>query len=181
MRYPSSTSIHAFFTKLSQVKSSTNGTVNRQDIINGYVANQLTVFTYHGPHRFLRAAGASSSGRSASHYGDWWVDQSVFLKIAGKMEQWDGWLTETDIRQLTQENYRAITAICRDWNDFREMVVLDLPAGEQLEGLVGFVQAQPEYSAKSPNHDVNRYFAGGAEQVFLGWKNPFWIRSIALW
>ena len=181
MRYPSARTVNDFFTILSQVKATTKGNLNRQDILDGFVLNQMTVYTYQGPHRFLRAAGASSSGRPASHYGDWWVDQSVFLKMAGKMEQWEGWLTEAEIRQMTKENYRAITAICRDWNDFREMVILDLPAGEQLEGLVGPVQPQPEYSIRSADHDVNRYFIGGAEQVYFGWKNPFWVKSIPLW
>jgi hypothetical protein len=64
-----------------------------------------------------------------------------------------------------------------------EMFVLELPVGEEIEGLAGAAKEQPEFSIGDPHgrHNPNRTLVGQAEQVFFKVKNPLWIHKVNLW
>ena len=117
-----------------------------------------------------------------AYSGKWWVDESVLVQIAGRLER-AGWLTDTERRQAWPAQYRALTALCDDWNDMSEMFALELPLDEHIEGLVGVVKDQPQFSPKDPQRrsDARRILPGGAEQVFFKVKDPTWVRQVHLW
>jgi hypothetical protein len=146
-----------------------------------YYAGIPRVARYTGPHRFLRAAGRDASGSLADAYsGTWWADEAVLFQIAGRLSTAQLWMTADERQRAWPAQYRALMALCEDWNDMSEIFALEIPAGETLEGLVGPAAAQPEFSVKDPlgRHNPRRVLSGGAEQVFFRVKNPFWVREI---
>jgi len=145
---------------------------------------QPQVLRYVGPHRFYRAAGRNANGESAAAYsGQWWADETVLLQIGSHLEVAQLWMSSDERLRAWPAQYRALTALSGDWNDMSEMFVMELPAGEELEGLVGPAREQAEFSAKDPlgRHDANRVLPGGAEQIFFKVKNPLWVRRVHLW
>jgi hypothetical protein len=138
-----------------------------------------TVCKYTGPYVFFRAAGLKASGQSADAYsGEWWVESEVLSKIYSSLAQYKGWLTSDELTKATSAQYRAVTALCRDWNDMSEIYCLTLPTNETLEGLSGPAKAQPEWSNRGLNPADPRtpMLRGQGEQVFFKVKNPFWVR-----
>ena len=144
---------------------------------------QPQVLRYVGPHRFYRVAGRKVDGDYATAYsGQWWADETVLLQISGRLERAQ-WMSEAEHLLAWPAQYRALTALSCDWNDMSEMFVLELPVGEELEGLVGLAREQPEFSVKDPmgRHDAKRILQGGAEQIFFKAKNPLWVRQVQVW
>ena len=172
MRTNSSTTVTSFLT----------GIANTAEVLAGY-SGSPRVFTYTGPHKFYRAAGRTVSGSLARAYGgQWWADESTLIKIAAKLQTSSYWMTVPEQKRAWPAQYRALTALCGDWNDMSEMLVLELPTGDSIEGLTGPAKEQPEFSAKDPHgrHNPNRILSGGAEQIFFKVKNPLWIRQVHL-
>jgi hypothetical protein len=140
---------------------------------------RVRVCEFKGPEKFLRAAGLSKSrGRLANPWGEWWTPREVLTRINMRLAQFEGWLPATELRRAVPAQYRALAAICRDWNDISEVWELFLPAGEVLQGLVGQALEQPEYSHLDPKQRATPMLAGGAEQVFFKVKNPLWIKRV---
>ena len=92
-------------------------------------------------------------------------------------------MTQSERGRAGPAQYRALTALSRDWNGIGAIFVMELPAGEEIEGLAGPAKEQPEFSVGDPlgRHDPNRVLVGKAEQVFFKVKNPLWISSVTLW
>jgi len=139
----------------------------------------VRVYEFKGPQKFLRAAGYSKSqGGLANPWGEWWTPEEVVAGIDMHLEQFEGWLSANELRRALPARYRAVAAICRDWNDFSEVWELSLPSGEVLQGLAGQTKEQPEHSHLDPNKRTTPMLLGGAEQVFFKVKNPFWVQRI---
>lgn len=139
----------------------------------------VQVYEFKGPERFLRAAGFSKSRRGlANPWGEWWTPKEVLTRISMRLEQFEGWLPADELRKAVPARYRALAAICRDWNDLSEVWELSLPSGEVLQGLVGQALEQPEYSHLDPKQRTTPMLAGGAEQVFFKIKNPLWVQRV---
>lgn len=138
-------------------------------------ADTPKVYRYTGPHRFYRAAGRTAKGDLASPYGGWWADEKVLIGIAANLEKFEGWLTAGEINAAWPAQYRALTALCTDWNDMSETFCLDLPAGEQVEAMAGVTREQPRESTLDPSLSTSPMLRGGAEQVFMKVKNPLWV------
>lgn len=173
MKVLSSTSINSFLTGLS----------NSSQILSSY-SGIVQVYKYKGPHYFYRAAGVNAAGRLGRAYGgEWWADESALMEIAQNLERAKYWMTKSERERAWPAQYRALTALCEDWNDMNEMFKLALPPGEEIEGLVGPAKEQPEYSVYDPmgRHNPNRILVGGAEQVFFKMKTPLWIQRVLLW
>lgn len=173
MRRLSSTTVNIFL----------SGLPNAGQIRAAYIG-PLQVYSYSGPHRFYRAAGLNAVGRQARAYGgEWWADEGVLIEIARRLERSKYWVTHAERQKAWPAQYRALTALCEDWNNMDEIFALELPAGDQLEGLAGTAREQPEFSIYDPRgrHHPDRILVGGAEQVFFKVKNPLWIHKVNLW
>ena len=152
------------------------------------------VIKFKGPHTFYRVAGwDETKKRMADPYGCWWIDetalQAIYTKIA-RLDIYKGWMPPDMLRRIQSlpMHYRALTAVCTDWNDFREQIELKLPANEELIGLCGMVAPQPVKSSMNSQSRKTPILPGGFEQVFFKRGNakekninPFWVRWIKLW
>lgn len=140
----------------------------------------VAVYEFKGPERFLRAAGYSKSrGGLANPWGGYWTPQEVLTRMRMRLDQYEGWLSVDELLKAVPAQYRALAAICRDWNDLSEIWELSLPSGEVLQGLVGRTREQPEYSHLDRKQRRTPMLAGGAEQVFFKVKNPFWVHRVS--
>ncbi|HXJ84294.1 MAG TPA: hypothetical protein VMS64_37110 [Candidatus Methylomirabilis sp.] len=80
-----------------------------------------------------------------------------------------------------------MSALCEDWNDMREMFVLEQPPGDEITGLVGPAAPPPQKSTMDPRARTTPMFKGGGEQVYFkrtvtaNSVNPLWVRAITLW
>lgn len=148
---------------------------NPQSILDAFEGTPV-VYRYSGPETFIRAAGQDAKGRTARAYGGgWWVSREVLLRIAGRLSQYQGWLPDSELKRALPAQYRALTALCRDWNDMSEVVRMDVPAGEMIEAMAGATKEQPEYSHLNPAMRTTPMLRGGAEQVYIKVKNPLWV------
>lgn len=149
-------------------------------VLDGYSETPV-VTRFTGPEVFYRAAGEDASGRTARAYaGAWWVAESVLVELYRKLAQYEGFLPQSMLRQALPLQYRAVTALCEDWNNMREIYRLSLPDGETLEGLVGPTKEQPQRSTMDPSDPTTPWLRGGAEQVYIKVKNPLWIFRASL-
>jgi len=120
---------------------------NTVRVLSGFDRSKsLKIVKFTGPHTFYRVAGWDETGkRMGDPYGCWWIDENalkdIYVKIA-RLDMFEGWMPP-DILQHAQSlpmHYRALTAVCQDWNDFREQVALKLPpnavSSQNLSGIV---------------------------------------------
>ena len=126
----------------------------------------------------MRAAGNDDRGRSASAYRGYWVRSSSLLPLYAKLSQFEGWLTDQELSAQAEWRYRALTAVCLNWNDFSEFAELQLPRGESLTCLIGPAAPQPVRSTLSILAPTTPILRGGMEQIFFrgGDANPLWVR-----
>jgi len=165
----------------------------------------MLVVRFSGPHKFYRMAGWSGKDQKMSDpYGCWWVDEAALTAVYSKIERLDmyeGWIPTEILSQIKSLplHYRALTAVCKNWNDFREQVMLELPVNEELVGLWGSIAPQPLIDPK-PHVRLRAlrkmpWLPGGVDQVYFKSApkaerdagrgrssiNPFWVRWINLW
>lgn len=152
------------------------------------------VVKFTGPHTFYRVAGwDETSKQMCDPYGCWWIDEQalkdIYAKIA-RLDMFEGWMPPEMLQraQSLPMHYRALTAVCRDWNDFQEQIALKLPPNEVLTGLCGAVAPQPLRSTMDVQSRKTPMLPGGLEQVFFKRAtpsernmNPFWVHWIRLW
>jgi len=133
-------------------------------------------------------------GKMADPYGCWWLDEASLHTIFAKIERLDmfeGWMP-ADVLSRAKSlplHYRALTAVCEDWNDLREQVVLTLPHGQELTGLCGRIASQPLRSSLSRSSPKTPWLPGELEQVFFKRAirreerniNPLWVHWVQLW
>jgi hypothetical protein len=157
-------------------------------VLSGFLCGAAKVVRFTGPHRFYRAAGWDSTrNEMASVYGGWWVEETVLAQIGAKITQFENWLPENLLAQAWPIQYRGMTALCEDWNDMREMYKLELPAGDEIAGLVGRAAPQPKLSSMNPSARTTPMLRGEGEQVYfkrthnLNSVNPLWVYPIRLW
>jgi len=139
------------------------------------------VYKYVGPCIFYRAAGLKADGRLADAYsGEWWVESAVLEHIYNKLAMYNGWLSPSELVRAASAQYRAITALCFNWNDMSEMCCLELPDRESVEGLAGAAMPQPAWSNRGldPNDPRTPMLRGKGEQVFFKVKNPLWVEPV---
>jgi hypothetical protein len=153
------------------------------------------VIEFKGPHSFYRVAGRDEGRqRMADPYGCWWIDETALAQIAtqiSRLDQFEGWMSPEQLRlvQSMPLHYRALTAICEDWNDFREQVVMRLPPGETIVGLTGSTAPQPVRSTLDRQSRQTLWLPGGLEQVYFkrgnrggtAGINPLWVYFEKLW
>ena len=166
-----------------------------QNIVSAFSGGTIKkVVKFKGPHTFYRVAGwDETKSRMADPYGCWWIDekalQTIYTKIS-RLDMFEGWMPPDLLKRVRSlpMHYRALAAICTNWNDFREQVELRLPVNEELIGLCGMVAPQPVKSSMNPQSGKTPILPGGLEQVFFKRGNakerninPFWVRWIKLW
>jgi len=166
-----------------------------QDVLRGFDRTKpMAVMRFKGPHEFYRTAGwDETKGKMADPYGCWWIDETaltaMYSKI-GRLDMFEGWMTPDVLARIKSLplHYRALAAICEDWNDFREQLKLILPQGEELTGLCGTVAPQPLKSTMSRTFSKTAWLPGGSEQLFFKRGtaserniNPLWVHWINLW
>ena len=157
------------------LKSAPGGVAFPSKVLPNF-AGQPAVYEYIGPHRFVRAAGRDFNGQLARAYGgEWWFDEAVLVQLRARLEQYRGWTQEQKLKAALPTQYRALAAICINWNDMSEFFALDLPAGERLTALAGPAKEQPYDSRMSVGLPTTPMLPGGAEQLFMKVKNPLWI------
>jgi hypothetical protein len=142
-----------------------------------------TLTSISGPEILLRAVGWIEKDGLPKHsraraFSGYWVRQSMLLPLYGNLSQFEGWLTNQEQSSSAEWRYRALTAICLNWNDFDEFAEMHVPVGETIPCLIGPVAPQPlrdNMSIDSPRTPVLR---GGAEQIYFrsGDASPFWVR-----
>lgn len=141
-----------------------------------------------GPHALYRAGGWDATrSRFASAYGSWWADSLFLATLGARIEKFENWLPDELLRQAWPAQCRGAAALCEDWNDMREMFKLELPAGEELQGLVGLAAPQARRSTISVSSRRTPLLPGGGEQVYfkrtptLNSVNPLWVYPACLW
>lgn len=161
---------------------------NPSVVLQTFRAGTAKVVRFIGPHRLYRAAGwDAKSGRMASAYGSWWSDENALVQIAARIERFEGFLPPELLKRAWPAQYRGAAALCEDWNDMREMFRLDLPAREELTGVVGLAAEQPQRSTMDPAQRRTPMLPGGGEQVYfkrtasLSAINPLWVYAEHLW
>ena len=142
------------------------------------------VVCFSGPHTLCRAAGwglKKGKPEQVTAYGSWWADAAVLADIGQRLAMFDGWLPDAMLQRAHTVQYRGAVALCEDWNDMGEMFRMELPVGQEIEGLVGISAPQPQYSGLDPKLGNTPILQGGAEQVFfkrtpeLNSINPLWV------
>lgn len=171
-----------------------------QNILSAFSSGTIKkVVKFKGPHTFYRMAGWNEKDQKmADPWGCWWIEEqtlhAIYTKIS-RLDMFEGWMPPDMLRRVKSlpMHYRALTAVCTDWNDFREQIELRLPANEELIGLCGMVAPQPLKSTMNPKSRKAPILPGGIEQVYFKRGNanrkniiapninPFWVRWIKLW
>jgi hypothetical protein len=164
-------------------------------VLSGFDKSKpMMVVRYKGPHSLYRVAGWDETrGKMADPYGCWWIDETALRKIYSRIarfEMFEGWIPPdimTRVKSLPM-HYRALTAVCEDWNDFREQVVLKLPHGEEITGLCGAIASQPLRSRMDRKSRKTPWLPGGLNQVYFKRAsvtehniNPLWVHWFKLW
>src|SRR5262249_20098349 len=98
---------------------------------------------------FVRAVATQSARATPEdQWGmQWWADSRDLAAIYGQLEQFDGFLTDEEIRKLVGPRYREVTAIAFRWsdkkdevtNDFGHVFELSVEENGPVEGIVGQV------------------------------------------
>lgn len=156
---------------------------NPADVLSRYIGKVIVV-NYGGTHRFYRAAGFNAKGKAANAFsGEWWADESFLVGIGGQLESSSAWVSQSGIYAAWPPPYKALMAISHDWDDACEIFALEIPFGQELEGLCGISKQQPEYSVNDPfkPYDPDRIYVDRPEQVYFAASNPLWIRKVSMW
>jgi len=135
-----------------------------------------SVYVYHGPGLLIRATGSDAYGKPAAAYGGgYWAEGSILSQVDANLDRFVGWLTAKTIAESKRLQFRALTALCEDWNDLSEFHQMEVPEGEVFEALAGPVKSQPLQSKLDAKASTTPMLRGGFDQVFLKVRNPFWI------
>lgn len=186
---------------LQWLRSEPNPVPSPEDhVLSGFDQTKpMTVVRFKGPHTFYRMAGFDEKKREMTDpYGAWWIDEDVLTAMYSKISRFDmfeGWVPPEYLARMKSlpMHYRALAAICENWNDFREQVKLELPPGEAVVGLAGVIARQPLRDTMSRTSPKTPWLPGGVEQVYFkqppkkvrnpnlpGTINPFWVHWIKL-
>jgi hypothetical protein len=141
------------------------------DVLNAF-AGTPTAVTVTGPKSFLRAAGADNNP-----FGRWWFAAETLLGLKEPLERIP--LPAGQRREALLGRIRAATAISVDWNTLSEFWMMQLPAGEQLNGHMGPTSPQAVFSVKHALHNAELVLAGGAIQYYFPVINPLWVTRFA--
>jgi hypothetical protein len=106
---------------------------------------------------------------------NYWADASALGTASRRASQFKGWLTDAEISAIAKRNYREITAVCWNWNEFddNQLWKLELRGDEVVEGLEGPIAPQPQWAKTATEPASKVGFTGGATQVYLNPKSPF--------
>jgi hypothetical protein len=144
------------------------------EILSSYkTGTNLQLYTYSAPHLFLRFHGANSI--KPIFAPNYWADESAFTSAFNHATQFEGFLTDDEIRNIAKSYYRNITAICHNWNplDSDTFWKITLCGSETVEGLEGEVGMQPTHAKTDTASASTSLLHGGGVQVFLNPKTPF--------
>jgi hypothetical protein len=136
---------------------------------------------------FIRAVATQSKfATPQDQWGvNWWADSRDLATIYGQLEQFEGFLTDQEVRKLVGPRYREVTAIAFRWsldprevtNDFGHAFELSVDDNGPIEGIVGRVAPKkkfPDMTSPFP------FLRGGARQALLYVPMGFRIREIRL-
>lgn len=176
-----------------------------QSVLSSFVQYPpVSVERFTGPHKLYRMSGLMEKPggirQPTDPYGSWWVDEEVLRQIYNKISRFDmyeGWMRPellADIQSLPT-HYRALLAVCQNWNDLSEQVALVIPEHQDIIGLCGPTQKQPLRDNMDRKSRNTPWLPGGFEQVYfkvdtdakrkgLKWQtsiNPFWVYFEKLW
>lgn len=166
--------------------------VQPSSVLDAFLAGTVRVMRFTGPHTLYRAAGwglgKTSTCEQLTAHGGWWLDAQEAMRIAGRLDQFQGLLTSGEIKTLFRGQYRNAIALPVRNNDMSEAFRLELPPGESIEGLVGIASPQPVQSYKDARTHKMAMLAGGGEQVYfkriegaLNSVNPLWVYPERFW
>jgi len=162
-------------------------------VLDALVGGTARVVRFVGPHRLYRAAGwhaagdraastAMASASFASAFGSWWADEAALARLGERLLQSPGVLPPSLLQRAGPAHLRAAAALCDDTQPLRHLLVLDLPAREELTGVVGLAAPQPRCTAQDVSPRDARQLPGGIEQAFfkrtqaLNAVKPQWVR-----
>jgi hypothetical protein len=67
---------------------------------------------------------------------NYWADASALGTASRRAGQFKGWLTDAEISAIAKRNYREITAVCWNWNEFddnqRQVTIALMPSSLQI-------------------------------------------------
>ena len=106
------------------------------------------VCRFVAPHVFLRFHGVSS--RRRIDQPNYWADGDVMVRAFMRASQFEGFLTDAEIRGIARTYYRDLAAISHNWNDLASSNLwrIRLQDSETVDGLAGPVAPQPTHQAK---------------------------------
>lgn len=160
---------------------------NPAAVLQAFQPGTVRVVRFVGPHRLLRAAGWDMrSSRPAANQGSWWADEQ-WLSLAGtRMPQFETLLPAELQRHAWTAPQRGLASLCEDWAEMRDIFRLDLPAREELTGVVGLAAQAPRRASASSTMPALPQGEGGELAFFkrsasLSAINSLWVHAERLW
>jgi hypothetical protein len=144
------------------------------EILGSYATGTIPqVYVYTAPHLFLRFHG--SGGRNPIFVPNYWADGSAYSSVLERANQFEGYLNDSEIKNIAKNYYRDITAICHNWNPLNSNTLwkIELCGSESVEGLEGIIASQPTHAATHTEIASTSTLHGGGVQMFLNPKTPF--------
>jgi hypothetical protein len=139
------------------------------------------VYSYSGPHRFFRAFRQGLSFESQGEIGGaFWGEEKVLTQIALELERSIDWHHPLKAAHAWPVYLRALTSLSTDWDNNCRILALHLPAGAQIEALLGLPYQSPEFFAEEPNGQPILY-SGKVEQIFIKSPPDSWVSEVPLW
>lgn len=120
---------------------------NPSAVLQAFQPGTVRVVRFIGPHRLLRAAAwDGKSSRPGTNQGSWWSDEQALARAGSRLLPFEAALPVELQRQSWSPAQRGLAMLCEDWSELREIQRLDLPAREELTGIVGLA-VEPRRSA----------------------------------
>lgn len=163
---------------------------NPSAVLQAFQPGTVRVVRFVGPHRLLRAAGwDATSGRPGANQGSWWADEQALALIGARLPQFEASLPPELQRNPWSAAQRGLATLCEDWAELREILRLDLPAREELTGVVGLAAVAPRRGGAGVARPGPAMppATEGAELAFfkrsasLSAINRVWIHAERLW
>lgn len=107
--------------------------------------------------------------------GQWWFEESLVQRWSRRYPP-----ATPGRKQKILDSLRPMLAVCHDWNDFTDLVVIRPTS--PIPAIVGQGSHKGIYSSADPRHHAypNVFFIGGFRQVFLPFVNPGIIKKYPL-
>lgn len=97
---------------------------------------------------------------------NYWADASALGTASRRASQFKGWLTDAEISAIAKRNYREITAVCWNWNEFDDNQLWKLePRGKRSGRRAG----RADCTAAAMGQDCH---GASVKGKLYRWRNP---------